>query len=226
LEAHIEKLKKSILYREFSTVEEFEGELRKSLLTELLGITQHEHKVERKEQNQERGTQKRELRNALYSELAHLYCLLKETLDEYTYVHFMEAVFQVPDEITKIVKIMRDIKDNYFNVYKFTRKDPVLFYQLSDAQAIDEIYRYFAWMTNEIIELFSPYEKALPSPADIPSVAKNQRLKVGMYLNSINAVLTQSVTSGFEIDLLAQFVTRENCKRFIKESVEEAKKQS
>jgi hypothetical protein len=70
-----------------------------------------------------------QLRDALYSEMVHAYCMLKNVAAQ-----AREAgKYKVPKEAIQLFACS--------DIYDFTRKDPVIFYQLSDAHAIDTFFR-------------------------------------------------------------------------------------
>lgn len=70
-----------------------------------------------------------QLREAIYSEMAFIYCSLKRILD----TQGENADVQI--SMRSLVSFLSS------NVYRNARKDQILFYQLSDSHAIDTFYR-------------------------------------------------------------------------------------
>ncbi len=86
-----------------------------------------EREFQRQKQETEKENRKKELRDALYSEMANVYCMIKKIIDSSKNSKWLDK--QSIDQAA------------CFDVYESTRRNPVIFYQLEDAQEIDRVYR-------------------------------------------------------------------------------------
>lgn len=200
----------------------------------------------RKDRNEEQKNRKEELQNALYSEMIHSYCLLKEVYgclffkkddngklrvdyQRFSDPHNVEYALSHPEQkgendIPQTIRILNEFQDHCFDVYNFTRNDPVLFYQLPDAHEIDVVYRNYIFNVNEIINMLSNLERTSPSQADIKAKAEYVAHKMRTSADWLKKyILDFSILSGIEISLLTKFVHNEPYRPLMKD-LEEAYK--
>ena len=84
----------------------------------------------------------KELREALYSELGYTYItFVKKIIPFEIAVDILTWLETHEERFAEVVDTLDSIMETGFDVYKYTRKDPVLFYQLQDAFALDDVYR-------------------------------------------------------------------------------------
>jgi len=200
----------------------------------------------RKDRNEEQKNRKEELQNALYSEMIHSYCILREIYGcsffkkddngklRVDYQRFsnplsVEYALSHPEQksendIPQTIRILNEFQNHCFDVYNYTRSDPVLFYQLPDAHEIDVVYRNYIFNISEVINMLSNLARTSLSQADIEAKSEYVAHKMHEYANWLKKyILDFSILRRIEISLLTKFIHNEPY-RPLMEDLEEAYK--
>lgn len=98
-----------------------------SIIVAVINAAILEPKKMRDERRDQHDTRQQQLRKALYSEMAHVYCTFKTLGEENAQAH------KIPRSALVLCSC--------FDIYDFTRNDPISFYELPDAHSIDTFYR-------------------------------------------------------------------------------------
>jgi hypothetical protein len=116
-----------------------------------------------------------------------------------------------PDRFAAVIDALDLIMKSGFDVYDFTRKDPVLFYQIQDAPALDDIYRTLNLSMSDLLRKFKHLNEELPSQAKIPTAAHDMAQAVDQKYDWLKWLLTDKI----DIDLLIQFVSIEKFRELL-----------
>lgn len=116
-----------------------------------------------------------------------------------------------PGRFAAAIDTLDLIMKSGFDVYDFTRKDLVLFCQIQDAPAFDDIYRTLKVSMSDLLCKFKHLNEELPSQAKIPTAAHDMAQAVDQKYDWLKWVLADKI----DIDLLIQFVSIEKYRELL-----------
>lgn len=165
-----------------------------------------------REEHNKAEAQKTGLRNALYSEMAHTYYLFKNLLSHQPNV---SSLGDLPDVLQSRAEIGAWLGQKVdpatinaiscFDVWQYTRKDPVLFYQLSDAQAIDSFYKGL---------MASVDPEASNAPIGGAPFAPQTLFWIKFFVSELETLIVEGGIK-LDIDLLKQFAENKYCLQYL-----------
>ncbi len=187
-----------------------------------------EREFQRQKQETEKEDRKKELHNALYSEMAHTYSRFMSTLKSMASSEDqnISSLFIASWPTTRYLDLMIELQNRFlesgFDVYKFTRKNPVLFYQLQDASALDDMYRSLLTTVNEILrELRNLTETKFSNEEEGIKAAEQVEDRLGRQYSWLEGRLTDHLLEkSIDITLLMQVLTEEWIKKFLRGLIE------